>query len=113
MKTICVTRLFGLIYGLTSLSDISSDEFNTVTCIKYISIFCNAKLSGFPYWETTQDVFINIKIPEHKNIQKYIVKTLLKSKTFDITHLNNRNDNSIKCSYYFIQFANTIRQLLL
>ena len=31
MKTICVTRLFGLICGLTSLSNISSDEFNTDT----------------------------------------------------------------------------------
>ncbi len=37
MRTICVTRLFGLICGLTSLSNISSDEFNTDTCIKNIS----------------------------------------------------------------------------
>lgn len=35
-----------------------------------------------------------------------------KHKTFDITHLNSRNDNSMKCHYYFIQFAHTIRQLL-
>lgn len=39
MKTICVTRLFGLICGLTSLSNISSDEFNTDACIKNISIY--------------------------------------------------------------------------
>lgn len=35
-----------------------------------------------------------------------------KHRTFDITHLNSRNDNSMKYHYYFIQFAHTIRQLL-
>ena len=83
MKTICVTRLFGLICGLTSLSNISSDEFNTDACIKNISNICNTKLSELPYWETIQDVFMNIKISELKDIQKYIVKTLLRSKMFD------------------------------
>lgn len=33
MKTICLTRLFGLSFGLTSLSNISLDEFNTDICI--------------------------------------------------------------------------------
>lgn len=65
MKTICVTRLFDLICGLTSLSNISSDEFNTDVCIKNISNICNTQLS------------------ELKDIQKYIVKTLLRSKMFD------------------------------
>ena len=83
MKTICVTRLFGLICGLTSLSNISSDEFNTDVCIKNISNICNTSLSELPYWETIQDVFMNIKLSELKEIQKYIVKTLLRSKMFD------------------------------
>lgn len=165
MKVICVTRLFGLICGLTSLSNISSDEFNTEVCINSISTICNTKLSELPYLETIQDVFINIKLSELKDIQKYIVKTLIHSKMFDkyveayknksttfkyisnidindskikevvslgrrrrkienesfytqkhrpfdITHLNSRNDNSMKCHYYFIQFVHTIRQLL-
>ena len=34
MKTICVTKLFGLICSLTSISNISSDEFNTDARIK-------------------------------------------------------------------------------
>ena len=34
MKTICVTRLFGLLCGLTTMTDISSDDFNTNDCIK-------------------------------------------------------------------------------
>ena len=83
MKTICVTRLFGLLCGLTSISNISSDEFNTDICIKNISSICNTKLTELPYWETIQDVFINIKLSELKDIQKYIVKTLLRSKMFD------------------------------
>ena len=83
MKTICVTSLFGLICGLTSLPNISSDEFNTDVCIKNISNICNTSLSELPYWETIQDVFMNIKLSELKEIQKYIVKTLLRSKMFD------------------------------
>ena len=113
MKTICVTRLFGLICGLTSLSNISSDEFNTDTCIKNISAICNTRLTELPYWETIQDVFMNIKLSELKDIQKYIVKTLLRSKMFDkykfegafqllfdgtglSNHNYNLNDNCLK-----------------
>ena len=113
MKTICVTRLFGLICGLTSLSNISSDEFNTDACIKNISNICNTRLTELPYWETIQDVFMDIKLSELKNIQKYIVKTLLRSKMFDkykfegafqllfdgtglSNHNYNLNDNCLK-----------------
>ena len=32
-----------------------------------------------------------------------------KHRTFDITHLNSRNDNAMKCHYFFIQVAHTIR----
>ena len=35
-----------------------------------------------------------------------------KHRTFDITHLNSRNDTALKNHYFFIQFAHTIRQLL-
>ena len=83
MKTICVTRLFGLLCGLTSLSNISSDEFNTDICIKNISNICNTPLTEIPYCETIQDIFMNIKLSELKDIQKYIIKTLLRSKMFD------------------------------
>ena len=113
MKTICVTRLFGLICGLTSLSNISSDKFNTDVCIKNISTICNTRLTELPYWETIQDVFMNIKLSELKDIQKYIVKTLLRSKMFDkykfegafqllfdgtglSNHNYNLNDNCLK-----------------
>lgn len=88
MKVICVTRLFGLICGITSLSTISSDDFNTDTCIKNISNICNTSLKELPYWETIQDVFINLKLSELRNIQKYIVKTLIRSKMFDKYRFN-------------------------
>ena len=35
-----------------------------------------------------------------------------KHRTFNISHLNSRNDNAMKAHYFFIQFAHTIRQLL-
>lgn len=83
MKTICITRLFGLICGLTTMTDISSDKFNTDSCIKNLSKICGQDLTELPYWETIQDVFENIKLEELRNIQKYIVKTLIRSKMFD------------------------------
>ncbi|MEG0799393.1 MAG: hypothetical protein RSG51_03125, partial [Bacilli bacterium] len=70
MKTICVTRLFGLLCGLTSMTDISSDNFNTDLCIENISKISGQNLKELPYWETIQDVFINIKVEELRKIQK-------------------------------------------
>ena len=89
MKTICVTRLFGLLCGLTTMTDISSDFFNTDFCIKNLSIISNQNLKEIPYWETIQDVFININTDELRNIQKYIVKALIRSKMFDKFKFNN------------------------
>ena len=66
MKVICVTRLFGLLCGLTSMTAIS-DKINSEASIKNLSSICKKKLIEIPYWETIQDVFINIDIG---NIQK-------------------------------------------
>lgn len=88
MKTICVTRLFGFLCGLTTMTDISSDVFNTDNCIKNLSKICGQNLEEIPYWETIQDVFINIKTDELRNIQKYIVKALIRSKMFDKYRFN-------------------------
>lgn len=73
MKTICITRLFGLLCGLTSLNDISKDKFNTDICIQNLSIICKQNLNELPYWETIQDVFVTMDIMELREIQKYIV----------------------------------------
>ena len=88
MKTICVTRLFGLLCGLTTMTDISSDNFNTDNCIKNLSKICGQNLEEIPYWETIQDVFITINTNELRNIQKYIVKALIRSKMFDKYRFN-------------------------
>lgn len=82
MKVICVTRLLGLLCGITELVSMS-DKFNKDGIIKNISSLCNEKLKEIPYWETIQDVFINLKIDELRDIQKYIVKALIRSKMFD------------------------------
>ena len=82
MKTICVTRLFGLLCRLTSMTDITN-KFDSEIVIKNLSQICNQELEELPYWETIQDVFINIDINELRNIGNYIVKALLKSKMFD------------------------------
>ena len=87
MKTICVTRLFGLLCGLTSMTSIT-DNFNTEATIKNLSDICNTKLNELPYWETIQDVFIHLDINELRNIQKYIVKALMRSKMFDKYRFN-------------------------
>ena len=116
MKTICVTRLFPLLCGITTMTDISTDTFNTDNCIKNISKICNQSLKELPYWETIQDVFINIKTDELRDIQKYIIKTLIRSKMFDkykydgyfqlvvdgsglSSHSYNLNNNCIKKKY--------------
>ena len=116
MKTICVTRLFGLLCGLTTMTDIPSDKFNSDNCIKNLSKICNQHLEELPYWETIQDVFVNIKTDELRNIQKYIVKSLVRSKMFDkykyndyfqlvvdgtglSKHNYNLNDNCIQKKY--------------
>ncbi len=83
MKTICITRLFSLLSGIQTMTDISSDIFNTESSIKNIAKISGQKLKEIPYWETIQDVFVNININELRNIQKYIVQTLIRSKMFD------------------------------
>lgn len=82
MKTICVTRLFGLLCGIASITGISED-FNTEFAISNFSKICKQNLSELPYWETIQDVFNKLSLEELRNIQKYIVKTLIRSKMFD------------------------------
>ena len=83
IKTICTTRLFELLCGLTTMTDISSDKFNSDSCIKNLSKICNQNLEKLPYCKTIQDVFVNIKTDELRNIQKYVVKILIRSKMFD------------------------------
>ena len=90
MKTICVTRLFPLLCGLNTMTDISDEIFNNEACIKNISQICEESLKELTYWETIQDVFKNIKTDELRNIQKYIIKYLIRSKMFDKYRYNGK-----------------------
>ena len=104
------------------MTNISSDTFNTENCIKNISKICKQELKEFPYWETIQDVFINININELREIQKYIIKSLIRSKMFNkykyndyfqlviddtglSSHNYNLNNNCIKKKYKDGKFA--------
>lgn len=89
LYSIIVKYLPGLLNMFENLTNISSDDFNSDNCIKKLSNICNQDLEKLPYWRTIQDVFVNIKIDELRNIQKYIVKTLICSKMFDKYRYNN------------------------
>lgn len=84
MKTICITCLFCLLCYLITISNISSDDFNSDNCIKNLSKICGQNLEEITYWKTIiQDVFITMSTDELRNIQKYIIKFLIRSKMFD------------------------------
>ena len=88
MKTIVMTRLFALICGITTMTEINS-SFNKEDAIKNLSSICNQKLKEIPDWQTIQDVIETIDIKEIENIRKYIVKALIRSKMFDKYRYND------------------------
>lgn len=49
MKTICIIRLFPLLCEITTMTDISSDIFNTNICIKNLSKIYNQNFKKPPY----------------------------------------------------------------
>ena len=82
IKAIIMTRLFALLCGLTTMSDINK-EFNTEEAIKNLSIICEQNLKEIPDWQTIQDVIEQLEYSEIDDIRKYIFKALLRSKMFD------------------------------
>lgn len=82
MKVICVTRLFGLLCGLTSMNSMTN-KFNNDNTIENLSKITNTNLDDLPHYDTINDVFENISVEELRKIQKYIVNTLIRSKMFD------------------------------
>lgn len=83
MRTIIMTRLFVLICGITTMTEISSTTFNKEETIKNLSAICNQNLKEVPDWQTIQDVMEQLDIKEIEDIRKYIVKALIRSKMFD------------------------------
>ena len=88
MKTICVTRLFGLLCGITSMNGIT-DTFDTEETITNMNYIAGCNLKELPHHDTIADVFENLSIKELRLIQKNIAYTLIRSKMFDKYRYNN------------------------
>lgn len=88
MRTIIMTRLFALICGITTMTEMNT-IFNKEDAIKNLSKICNQELNEIPDWQTIQDVIEQLDIKEIEDIRKYIVKALIRSKMFDKYRYNN------------------------
>ena len=82
MRTIMMIRLFALLCGITTMTEINS-KFNTEHAIKNLSTICNQELKEIPNWQTIQDVIETLNCQEIDEIRKYIFTALLRSKMFD------------------------------
>ena len=77
-----MTRLFALLCGITTMTDINN-KFNKEEAIKNLSIICEDNLKEIPDWQTIQDVIEELDYNEINDIRKYMFKALLRSKMFD------------------------------
>ena len=82
IRTIVMTRLFALICGITTMTEMNT-KFNKEEAIQNLSLICNQNLKEVPDWQTIQDVIEQLDIKEIEDIRKYIVKALIRSKMFD------------------------------
>lgn len=89
MKTICVTRLFALLCGITTMNSMTN-KFDNENTINNLSKIINTNLSDLPHYDTINNVFDDLNIDELRKIQKYIVNALIRSKMFDKFRYNGR-----------------------
>lgn len=89
MKVICVTRLFALLCGITSMNSLTN-KFNNENTISNLSKIIGTDLSDLPHYDTINDVFDDLNIEELRKIQKYIVNALIRSKMFDKFRFNGK-----------------------
>ena len=89
MRVITVTRLVGLICGITSMRG-TTEKLNTEEVIKNIAELLEIELEEIPHYDTINDVFEKIKIDELRKIQKYMVTRLIRSKMFDKYRYKNK-----------------------
>ncbi len=71
MKTICVTRLLSLLCRLTTITDISSNNFNTDKCINNLSKICNQNLKEIP---DCNSIFYFSTLPRIYSFYKFGIK---------------------------------------
>ena len=82
MSTITITRLLGLLCGITSMRQ-TTEIFNTEKAIQNIASLLEVELEELPHYDTINNVFERIDIEQLRGIQKYMVQRLIRSKTFD------------------------------
>ena len=82
MSVITVTRLLGLLCGIKSMRE-TTEKFNTEETITNISKLLEIDLEELPHYDTINNVFEKIDIKQLRNIQKYMVNRLIRSKMFD------------------------------
>ena len=82
MSVITITRLLGLLCGIKSMRN-TTEKLNTEETIKNISNLLGIELEEIPHYDTINNVFENIEIEELRQIQKYMVIALIRSKMFD------------------------------
>lgn len=82
MRTLILTKIFALLCGITTMNEINN-TFNKEEAINNLSNICKQNLNEIPDWQTIQDVIEQLDIEEIRNIRKYMVKSLLRSKMFD------------------------------
>ncbi len=89
IKVICVTRLFGLLCGITTMNSLTN-KFNNDFTIDTIAKITNSDLTDLPHYDTINDVFDDLDIDELRKIQKYIAYALIRSKMFDKFRYNGK-----------------------
>lgn len=82
METIAITRLLGLLCGIKSMRE-TTEKLNTEETIKNISNLLEIDLEELPHYDTINNVFEKLNIEELREIQKYMVNRLIRSKMFD------------------------------
>lgn len=82
IRTLILTKIFALLCGITTMNEIN-DAFNRENAINNLSNICMQNLDEVPDWQTIQDVIEQLDIEEIRNIRKYMVKSLIRSKMFD------------------------------
>ena len=82
MSTITITRLLGLLCGITSMRQ-TTEIFNTEKAIQNIASLLEVELEELPHYDTINNVFERIDIEQLRGIQKYMVQRLIRNKMFD------------------------------
>lgn len=82
MSVITLTRLLGLLCGIKSMRE-TTEKFNTDEAIENIANLLEIELEEIPHYDTINNVFEKLEIEELRQIQKYMVNRLIRSKMFD------------------------------